>query len=68
MKVDCYFIEVNGKVGCACSVCGAEFFDRMSEGKHQRMLESACSLFIEHAEEAHQSTGGRFCDRPGAVA
>lgn len=63
MKVDGLFVEGNGpdgiKIkGLECSECGEQFFDQMSEEVPPRVLESAVEKFIQHAEDAHQSTGG----------
>lgn len=63
-KVDCYFIEEDGKVGGECSECHAKFFDRMSKGEHPRMLESGIGQFLEHAKVAHHSSGGIFKEHP----
>lgn len=63
MKVDGLFVEGTGPnggkiTGLECSECGECFFDQMSEEVPPRVLESAVEKFIEHAEDAHQSTGG----------
>jgi hypothetical protein len=63
MKVDGLFVEGTGPnggkiTGLECSECGECFFDQMSEEASPRVLESAVEKFIEHAEDAHQSSGG----------
>jgi len=72
MKVNAIFVETNGpegrRVALECSVCGIRFFDRMSRGEHPRVLESGVSQFIDHAENAHQSTGGTIRVPRKAVA
>ena len=61
--VNFIFVEVadakqGKKVGVECDACGERFFDRLSPSA--RVLASGVSAAIEHAEKAHQSTGGRF--------
>jgi hypothetical protein len=74
MKVDGLFVEgtgpAGGKItGLECSECGECFFDQMSEEASPRVLESAVEKFIEHAEDAHQSTGGVIgVNRKGVAA
>lgn len=74
MKVDGLFFEGNGPgggkiTGLECSECGECFFDQMSEEVPPRVLESAVEKFIDHGEEAHQSTGGVIrVSRRGAAA
>jgi hypothetical protein len=63
MKVDGLFVEGTGPaggkiIGLGCSECGECFFDQMSEKYPSLVVESSVQKFLEHAEDAHQSTGG----------
>jgi hypothetical protein len=63
MKVDGLFLEGTGPdggkiIGLECSECGECFFDQMWEKYPSLVVEGADQKFLEHAEDAHQSTGG----------
>lgn len=61
-KVDFYFVQRDGKYGAGCSACGAFFTD--SKGRKGNDCVHKC---IEHAKEAHASTGGLFTAKPGTA-
>lgn len=74
MKVDGLFVEGTGPaggkiIGLECSECGEQFFDQMSEESPSLIVERADQKFIQHAEDAHQSSGGVIgVNRRGAAA
>jgi hypothetical protein len=69
VKMDLYMIEEDDpgggkRYGVQCSACPEKFFDRMSKGKHPRVLDSGVVRAIEHARTVHKSEGGKITVKP----